>query len=314
MKDFAAQVLRERFVITPVDGETDSIIALSNRAPLTLIDGDGRIVEKLVIRGHMLHSVVRMMGSLVNTFNRTGPLFNRQIPLDWDQVWDISAGPHERAYNADLWIAVYHNGKIVYQNGQHHSFLDVVEQCDARGNGNYDAAIKFAETLFNKAGKPVTITYDSTIATTFNIGKLEGRAALILRGAQKTTTFSYTGETKDIPDRHLNPVHFINAAAAFLEGIQLSFTIGSGNEKLRREIFSLYSDDGLLLTSARTRLGESNATIRTFENLHIVHYRPERPDFPTLITNAEGMTRKRLDEEEAAAEAAAAMEEDQKNT
>lgn len=298
MKEFSAQVLRERFVITPSDASDFPIIAMSNRAVLDLVDTRESLVDRLVIRGHMLHSVVRMMGSLLNMFQRTGPLFNRQVPIDWDQIWDISAGPYERAYNPELWIAIYHNGKIVYQNGTHHSFLDVVEQCDARENKGYDSSIRFAEDLFNRAGKPVQIAYDSTIATTFSIGPSHGRAALILRGAQKTTTFTYSGEPKEMPAKSLNPVHFINAAAAFLEGIQLSFNIGLGNEKLRREIFTAYSEEGLILSSARTRLGESNAAIRTFENLHNVHYRPERPDFSVLIINAEMITRKRLDEEE----------------
>lgn len=303
-KDFSAQVLRERFVITPVDGG-DAIIALSNRAPLALVDGDGRTVETLVIRGHMLHTVVRMMGSLVNTFARTGPLFSRQIPLDWDHIWDISAGAHERTYNPDLWVAVYHNGKCVYAQGAHHSFLDVIEQCDSREGKGYDASMKLAENLFNRVGKKVSIVPEESIAATFAMTKAHGRSALVLRGAQKTTTFTFSGESRDFPSREVNPVHFINAAAAFLEGIQLAFTIGSGNEKLRRDMISPYSPDGLMITSARTRLSETGAAIRTFENLHTVHYRPERPDFPLLITQAEIMTRARLDAEHAMAEAEA---------
>ncbi len=300
MKDFSTQILRERFVFAPLpDDGTEPIIALSNRAPLSLIDSDGNVVERFVVRGHMLHSVVRMVGSMMNTFSRTGPLLHRQVPLDWDHIWDLAAGPHERAHNPQLWVAVYHQGKVIFENGARHNFLDIIEQCDTRGDGDYGASLKTAEELFIRAGKPVKITPESSIAATFQIGAAKGRASLILRGAQKRTTFTFTGEARDMPpDRHLNPVHFINAAAAFLEGIQLAFTLGSGNEKLRRNVFTAHSEEGRMVSSARTRLAETNAAIRTFENLHVVHYRPERPDFPALITNAEQMTRRRLDDEE----------------
>jgi hypothetical protein len=77
----------------------------------------------------------------------------------------------------------------------------------------------------------------------------------------------------------------------------LAFTIGSGNERLRRELITAYSEDGLTVASARGRLAELQSAIRTFETLHHVHYRPEKPDFSALVHTAEAATAGRLDEE-----------------
>lgn len=309
MKDFNTQVLRERFVLDPLDDKSPAIITLSNRAVLDLVDSNGKIVEKVVLRGHMLHTVVRLMGSLLNTYTRTGPLFKREPPLKWEEIWDLAAGPFERAHNPELWVAIYHQGKPVYQQGDHPNFVDVLEMCDYRESGNYDRSINTARDMFNRAGHPVTVEHDSNIAASFNINKKQGRVSLVLRGAQKKTTFSFTGEARDLPAKEMNPVHFINAAAAFLDGIHLAFHVGTGNERLRRGLMTTHSTDGILLTAARARIAESNAAVRAFENLHVVHYRPERPEFAELVVASENMTRKRLDEEEAealeAAEAAA---------
>lgn len=275
----------------------EPMIALSNRVRIDLRDGNGKIVETFIVRGHMLHTVVRFAGTIMNNFDRLGPLLVRQDPIDWAQLWALSAGGFERDHNPDLWATVYTHGKPLFDNGSHHAVLDVIEQCAERAGRPYENAVSIAEEMFEQAGKNVTIHHDGNVACTFQIGSDHGRVALILRDAQKSRTFNFTGDKKDPGTRHLNPVNFINAAAAFLEGIQLSYVIGSGNEKLRQEIFTPGSEEGLKVIAARSRLAELNATIRAFENLHTVHYRPEKPEFPALIMNAEEVTAKRLMED-----------------
>lgn len=305
MTDFSTTVLREKFVITDTGGEAAPIVALANRFALKLIDHKGTLIETFVVRGQMLHTVVRMAGSILNTFERTGPILNRQVPVNWDQMWEKAAGPYERHHNPALWVAIYHEGKIIFQTGEHHTFLDVIEQCEARNNRDYDNSLRVAEELFSRAGRPVTISHDSSIATTFQVGDTRGKTGLILRGAQRTTTFILNGERRDASMKAVSPVHFINTAAAFLEGIQLSFVVGSGNEKMRHQIITAYSDEGMALSSARNRLAEVNATILTFENLFDVHYRPEKPNFAELVISAENVTRRRLEAIEADQEASA---------
>jgi hypothetical protein len=297
MPDFNCVVLRERFTIADETGQSAPVIALSNRVQIDLFNDDGKLSESYVLRGHMLHTVVRLAGTILNTFARTGPLMARNVPVDFDQLWDMSAGGHERAHNPNLWVAIYHDGKAIYESGERHPFFDVIEQCDRRTKGTYENAVLIAEELFEQAGKDVGIRHDSNVACTFQITPTNGRVALVLRGAEKTTTFVFNGEKKEKGGQAIQPVHFINVAAAFLEGIQLSFNTGQGNEKLRRALITAYSPEGRELTSGRARLGELNAAIRAFENLHNVHYRPEKPEFSTLVINAEGVTAKRLDQD-----------------
>jgi hypothetical protein len=297
MNDFNCTVLRERFTIEHIDGGSGSIIALSNRVTIELLDDQDRLVEHYVLRGQMLHTVVRLAGTILNTFQRTGPLLSRAEPIKWIDLWDLSAGGHERSYNHDLWVAIYHQGKPIFEQGVRHTFLDVVEQCDQRAGGSYENSLLIAEQMFNQAGRNVRINHETNIACTFQISETSGRSALILRSAQRTTTFVFSGSQKEKNQLPLNPVHFINAAAAFLEGIQLAFVIGAGNERIKRELIAPYSQEGMAVSSARSRLAELNTSLLTFENLHQVHYRPEKPEFVELINTAERMVSGRLDEE-----------------
>lgn len=296
MNDFSSSVLREKFTIMEIGGTTPSIVALSNRFALNLTNSEGHLIERVIVRGQVLHTVVRLAELILQAFNSTGPLFRtHHIPIDWDHLWQSAAGPHERQFNPDLWAAVYHNGRVVWQTGSHHSFLDVIEQCESKNSRNYEDSLRVAEDMFNKAGRPMSIAHDTNIAVTFQIINHTGKCGVILRGARKTTTFSFSGENADPSLKTLNPAHFISAAAAFLEGIQLSFLIGTNNERMRAGIITPHSEDGLITTSARTRMIEIAGTISIFENTYDVHYRPEKPNFTELITHAEGVARKKLE-------------------
>jgi hypothetical protein len=295
MTDFSTSVLREKFTLQETSGSAEPIIALSNRFGLKLVDSGGRVVETIIVRGQMLHTVVRLAGSILQTFQRTGPIHNRQVPVNWEQLWSNAAGPHEKQFNPNLWIAVYTDGKPIFQDGTHHSFLDVIEQCEARHSRNYEDSLRVAEDMFNKAGHPVNITHDANVAVTFLIGPDHGKCGVILRGARKTTTFSFQAEKSGKGEKTVNPVHFITTAAALLEGIQLAFVIGTGNEKHRQGLIAPYSDDDRLLHSARSRLHEINSSVSTFENMYDVFFRPEKPNFTELVTNAEAVARKRLE-------------------
>lgn len=296
MNEFSANALREKFVIGEADDlERPPLIALANRFELDLRDDRGQLVERIVVRGQVLHAVVRMAASLLNTFERTGPLLHRQVPLHWDQLWEKAAGPYEYHHNADLWVAVYHDGVPVFDKGVRHPLLDIIEKCALQGP-TYDDSLKVAEGLFSQAGgRPTAINHDSGIAATFNVTPRQGKTGVILRGARRTTVFVVHGDRREGGEAQVNPVHFINTAAAYLEGIQLAFLIGQGNERTRRGQINLSSPEGLALKAARGRLAEMNAAVRTFENLYDVRYRPERPEFSQLVIAAEEVTRKRLE-------------------
>lgn len=291
MPDFSLTLLREKFTIRDSRGEDipgHPVMATSNRMVVALTDARGREIENFIVRAQNMHGCARMAAKIFNTHERVGPLLNRPTPFDWDATWDGLTEEYERQFNPARWIAVYTGGKVLYASGTHHIFLDLIEKCDHDNPENYENAVQLAEKAFGKAGKQVTIEYDSNVALVLNVKKQEARCGVILRGAAKTATFNYLAETRgDGVDAHISAPNCLTVAAAFLEGIQLAYIIGSVNEKVRLGLIEQYSDEWRKAESARRRLGRLNAEIRSFENRHDVRYRPEKPEFGLIVDEAE---------------------------
>lgn len=266
--------------------------------PLT--DTNGRAVENFVVRAQTMHACIRMGARIVQTFLRSGPLMARAETFDFEAAWDQISEDHERKFNAERWIAVYHNGRMIYGGGEHHMFLDMIEKCESHNPGNYDLATTLAEDAFAKLGKKVNITQDANIGMVATIKDDYGKCGLILRNPNRRTTFSFIAEPGE--DAPVSVPQCLVVAAAYLEGIQLSFHIGMTNEKLRQGKINRYSEDDRKADSARRRLGRLNAEIRTFENALQVRYRPEKPEFSRMIIEAENFTHNLLRARETAPE------------
>ena len=281
-------LLREKFSI-----RTDGIEAVdpalkmpaqSNRMPIKLQSGN-LDPEEYVVRAHNMHSCARMVASMIQDYDRGGPLLNRNIAYKWEEVWSDVVSGYELAYNPDRWICVYHDGIPVYEFGKRHPFLDIVEKCDFINGGDYDSSLKIAEDIFKKAGKTSGIGYESNVAIILSLDKMKGRCGLIFRCADRTTTFNYQIEaTKSRP---INPSQCLRTAAALLEGIQISFMVGLNNEKIRLELIDPHSPEMRQTREARKRLIQLNGEITALETNYKVRYRPERPDFNRVIAESE---------------------------
>lgn len=290
--EFSTTLLREKFVIRDGRGEDidgHPLIAVSNRMVVPLLDVRGRPVETFIVRAQTMHACIRMASKIVQTYLRAGPLMVRAEQFDYDEAWDQIVEDHERKFNPERWVAVYNNGRMLYAGGDHHMFLDMVEKCDSRNPGNYDQSVQLAEQAFLALGKQVTISHDSNIGLVTTVKKNYGKCGLILRNPNRRTTFNFIAEDKG--ERSVSVAQCLVVAAAFLEGIQLSFQIGMANEKLRLNKISKYSEEDKKADSGRRRLGRLNAEIRTFENALSVRYRPEKPEFSQMVLEAESFTR-----------------------
>lgn len=289
--DFSGSLLRERFDVYEKNGEElkDSpLTAMSNRMVVPLLDHSGRVGERFVIRGKYMHSCIRMAARIIHTFMDKGPILVRNNdPFDWDDAWRKLIEDHDITYHPDLWIAIYSNGKLIYEFGEHHMFFDVIEQCDHKLQDNYDGAIKYTEKIFEQYGKRIAIKHDSSVALVVNLKDNEGRCGVVLRSADKTTTFNYRVAQKGKNGDDVFLPQLIGSAAAFLEGIQLSFSIGMTNEKLRQEVLSRTSPEEKEARSARTRLAKMNAQLNALEQNYDVRYRPEKPIFSEMVIAAE---------------------------
>lgn len=293
-------LLREKFLIKERKERKDDKVleftACSNRMVINLQAGE-LPTETFIVRSNTMHNCIRMVSKVMNEYERRGPLLRRAKSLDWNEIWEKTLSPFERRYNDDRWVCIYNKGKIVYTNGKHHQFLDVIEKCDAAQNGDYNKSIPLAEAAFKKAGKNITLTYESNVALVAILNRKEGRCSMILRGPDRTTTFNFNIKASQETNR-LNLPHGLTTASDFLEGVQLAYLIGYNAEKLSLKLIDKASDDYNKMLKAQERLNEIDAQISAMENSYKMRYRPERPDFNLIIETSKRCASERINNED----------------
>ncbi len=288
--EFQSSLLRERFVISDpktVIKNKAPITALSNRMEITLISKRSQIAETFVIRTHNMHSCVRFASRLFQAYNHNGPILHRAPAYDWEQTWHQVEGDYERDFNPKRWIAVYSRGVPIYQFGQHHALLDVIEKCAFENDQTYDKVVGIAEEAFKNNGKALQIEHDSNVALVINFTDHDGRCGIMLRGATSSNTFNFKVSSKD--DITISIPHCLSTCAAFLEGIQLAFVIGTNKVKIK--VDNPENRNNLIKQNqeAKRRLSRLEAEISNLEEAHSVRYRPEKPDFAQIMIQAERM-------------------------
>jgi len=294
MSEFNSSLLREKFSIHDSSAgahDQEAIVALSNRLVVELKGQKKEHTEVFVVRAQNMHSCVRMAARILKSYKTSGPIMNRPNPYDWEAAWDAIVNDYEYRFNPERWVAVYHNGRILFQAGEHHILLDVIEQCDAKSAHRYEKALPMAEDAFKKAGKVVKIDYDSNVALVISLSPKQGRFGVIMRGPTRTTTFNFSLSGKKDP---LNYAQCLAAAACFLEGVQLAFMVGMNNIKLYMGIIRRQTNEEKMTKEAGRRLGRLNAEIANLERTYDVRYRPEKPEFGAIITSAEQLGQKIL--------------------
>ena len=306
--------------VAAVSQKKDSITAVSNRLTLTLGNKSGKgpekgkkkakgkkepsgIRESYVIRTQTMHSCVRLAAHIAQEFEKRGPLLPRPGGYNWGEVMD-KLFKYELRWNKGFWAAIYVDGKPIATLAPEniHPFFDIIEAYDIRNKDNYDASLNMAEIAFKTAGKDVDIAHDGNIAMIATIrktadGKDEGKCGLILRRAGRTSTFNITLEQPEKkPDRdeeeHVTPARVLSAGATLLEGIQLAFVIGQLRYKTGAEKLSGSSPEAKQNMDAAKRLARSNGALNMLEQTLHISYRPERPDFSSMIDEAEEFARK----------------------
>jgi len=281
-------LLRERFTITEKNTNQAPIQALGNRILLPLKSKNGEISERFVIRTHSMHMALMMAARVTQEFYDSGPITNRTIKLSWKDIWYDISSDFERPHTPETWISIYHNGRPIFQDGNYHPFLDIIEQCDIKNRDEYDRAIPMAIDVFKQAGKDVEIEHDVNIASVIGTMDDTTRCGLILRAPDKTSTFNFTLS----PDRQKNftpePHHGLELASIYLEAIQLSVLAGFVDKKIEQGKIRETSAEALRAKASYKRIGRLNQSITGFENMYSIRYRPEKPDFSEILKEAHG--------------------------
>lgn len=295
--EFKTSLLREKFVLRDPAGDnadTPPIIALSNRMVVPLANRFGDHAETYVIRTQNMHSCTRLAAAIAKEYYEHGPIMSRDYNFNWGQLWNDVIKGYEKDWNPDIWAAVYYKGRVVFEDGERHGFLDIIEKCDTANKQDYTQSVLFAESAFRQAGKAIKIEHDSNIALIVSIKEDEAKCGIILRGATRKTTFNYTVKTKKLDGDPIRIPTILTAAAAFLEGVQLAFAVGMINRKRDSEMIDKYSDEDRKGKRGAERLINLGKAIESLERKYVVSYRPDRPDFPALVKQSEEIAMKIL--------------------
>lgn len=287
MQEFKTSLLREKFILHPFNKDEDEIIALSNRMSIPLKSKDGLDNETYIVRTQNMHSCARMSASIVKEFTEHGSLSERAMPVNWKILWGDVIKGYEKDWNPYIWCAIYHKGRVVFEYGEHHPFLDIIEQCDTANKGEYIESIKFAENAFGQAGKKVTIEHDSNIALISSTTETKAKSGIIVRAATGATTFNYTATAREDSPLTIHPYTTLTVSAAFLEAIQLSFQVGLMNKKQQFKLIEKYSDEERQHRRATNRLANLNSAIGNYEDNFNVNYRPDRPTIKDMLLKSE---------------------------
>ncbi len=292
MSELRTSLLREKFVIEEIEDSEDGrrtlpITAMSNRIALSLISEDGTDNETFIVRTHNMHSCARLSAAITREFYERGSIVNRANPISWKTIWGNVIKGYEKNWNPEIWGAIYHKGRIIFDSGEHHPFLDIIEQCDAHNDQAYSQSVEFAEEAFEKAGKKVHINYDSNVALVVSCKEDEAKCGIIIRTPDGATTFNYTARPNDNSDAQIHAHTTLTVAAAFLEATQLAFKVGMLNRKQQYRLIEKYSDEDKQHGKAKNRLGNLNRAINNYENQFHVNYRPDRPTFQQMVNKAE---------------------------
>lgn len=295
--DFKSTLLREKFTLRDPSGDLSDVppvVALSNRLVLPLISAIGEPAETFVIRTQNMHSCVRLAAAIAKEYFDRGSLTTRVTPFRWDGVWRDVVKGYEKDWNPDIWCAIYHKGRMVFEEGTRHPFLDIIEKCDAVSRDSYSDSVTFAETAFQQAGKAMKIEHDSNIALIVSIKDQEAKGGVILRGANRKTTFNYTVKPRKISHEPIRIPTILTISAAFLEGVQLAFNVGMTNRKRASHLFEKYSDEDRKGKRGAERLANLTNAIESVERKYVFKYRPDRPDFQQMVREAEAFANKIL--------------------
>ncbi len=288
MKEFSTSLQREKFVIqeSGTGPDAEPVIALSNRIQVTLETPSGESSETFIIRTQNMHSCVRLAAMLCKEFAERGPIMGRSRDIHYPGLWSDIVRDYEIRFNSVIWAVIYYKGRLLFQTGEHHPFLDIIEKCDVQSPEGYEHAVRFAEQAFMQAGKSVKISHDSNIALVINIKPHEARCGVIIRGANRTATFSFTTKQKD-PEQNIKIASVLNVSAAFLEGVQLAFFVGMHRQKLAYTLIERGGEEHTHLIAAERRLAYLNSVVHRYEKIYAVRFRPEKPEFLAMAEENE---------------------------
>lgn len=273
MEAFNTSLVREKIIMLDEHGPAASepIVIRSNRISLKL--GMRAASEKIVIRAQNMHLTLRIASRLMSNYFNRGLFLDRTIPFEWDKNWKSLLTNYDVNFNQDAWSAIYINGRPVFKTVTS-PFVDVIEKCALLTLDNYDATMNVTTDVLKKVGREMRIEHHSNVASVFTEHDKTLRCGIIHRTEGKDTTFNFIGEGDD---RQKLIVQSLGISAAFLEALNLRFTLKSLRDK-KPSKDGVDTNPAAQIRAATARMVALNKGIQDFERAFAVKYRPEKPD------------------------------------
>lgn len=278
MESFSTTLVREKVIVrahgaaTDADAGVTSVIR-SNRLQLKIVRGDK--TDLVVVRGHSMANTLRFAAYAYRIITQD-KLVSRHEAIDWQTVYDKSKSDYTRAYQPDDWMSVHINGDGVFKSAESGVYVDVLEKCALLTGDTYEDAAGVTENVLREAGRPVDLHQEVVVAARIEDDGIRTRASIIHRDGRNDATFSFTA----VNGERLHRIGgTIEAAAAFLEGLDLAFTIGTIRARIRAGEITEKDAEGQQMRVASLRQTALNAIINNFESAYGVSYRPERKQF-----------------------------------
>ena len=278
-------LLREKFIIRGLQG-SNQVIAVGNRFR---VDLPGHKTP-LIIRGHSMHITLQFAAEIIRQIPYIRADINPDNLINWNDTWKKVTTPFEAEHIQGTWIAAYYKGQLIYADGHHHLFFDIIEQCEYK-NGHradkYETSITMAENAFRKMNQQVVIDMESHVGFIQDTGKPEIRLAIILRIPNQRATFVVRmARNKKTLNRDPSDYIGIQMAANFIEAINMAVRTGFMEQGIRSQKIEKRSDGMKQYQANISRLKYLDRIISQIEAQYIVKYRPEKPDFDYIKETA----------------------------
>ncbi len=185
-------VIKDKWVDTQ-SGTRKKITLRSNRMVLQFhgIDIEGNnILNKVVVRGKQLSSVMRMIMCILAVYKKTNRVTGDPVYQAWEKAWQKSLTEYEREFVEDNWVCVYIDGELRFGT-------DLIEEYDkieflSRGTPITDDTISRAIVELSASGQEIHIQNETQIAAVINTTPKYIKCALLDRQIRSDGTFHFT--------------------------------------------------------------------------------------------------------------------------
>ena len=274
-------LLREKFTIHDIGLDAHPIIALGNRLRVDL----PKQITPLIIRGHSMHMTLRFGAEILKHLSYISHVESVETLIDWHALWDKLTALFELDNVVGTWIAIYYEGKIIFQSGDHHMFFDIIEQTEFKqmdSSDGYDQSIIMAQNAFKQMGRSVMIEQESHVGFVLDETNNESRFAIILRTPEQKATFIVRMSANKNHKLYPHDYVCMHLGADYIEGINMAVRSGFMDKDIASGTVRQYSDGMKFYRKVQKRMKSLEVNIGQAEYKYTIKYRPEKPDFGVI--------------------------------